>query len=199
MSIENYVLQASRRSDCILSVLPCFGGCVINPLRSEPVYSDTPQNNSLSWAEQHGLLTNSNIDISDKGFITHDPTISGGIKTTLDFRGNTTSKTFIAKLLCPQHADGKLHVFPIISQGDLNVTREATFQFNVLENSNGLYNPRFFVSNGSIFSGAALASAIDIEKPHVFAAVWEQSPSASTIRCRRYVSSMSGSAGAMSI
>ncbi len=73
-----------------------------------------------SFAERTRLLTLTNIR-TDRGVFEGASTGSGvlrRVKSQLDLRGNTTSKTLVCKCYIPSHADdGKLYVSGLVTQG----------------------------------------------------------------------------------
>lgn len=105
-----------------------------------------------TWEERTRLLTLNNITTAGGVFRAADDAKIAGIATPLDFRGNTTSKTFIVRAFCPAHdpASKKLYIHPFFVQGSIQEGASFfTFQFSIWEDHRGGRPTRLFPAIGS--------------------------------------------------
>ena len=105
-----------------------------------------------TWEERTRLLTKTNVRTDRGVFEAADDTKVAGIATPLDFRGNTTSKTFIVRAFCPSHdpASKKLYINPFFVQGSIQEGASFyTFQFSIWEDHRSGMPTRLFPAIGS--------------------------------------------------
>lgn len=130
-----------------------------------------------TWEERTQLLTFTNITSSGGVFRAADDAKIAGIATPLDFRGNTTSKTFIARAFCPAHdpASEKLYIHPFFGQGSVSgSSTQYTFQFSLWEDRRAGYNIhlRSIVSAGTTFYAANVSNVEPyLDQWHTYAMV----------------------------
>ena len=130
-----------------------------------------------SEAERVRLLTKTNVRTDRGVFEAADDANLAGIATPLDFRGNTTSKTFIARAFCPAHdpASEKLYIHPFFGQGLVSgSSSQYTFQFSLWEDRRAGYNIhiRSVVSAGTTVYEANVRNAEPyLEQWHTYAMV----------------------------
>lgn len=115
--------------------------------------------NYPSEAERVRLLTKTNVRTDRGVFEAAYDTQVAGIATPLDFRGNTTSKTFIARAFCPAHdpASEKLYIHPFFGQGQITgKATDWTFQFALWEECRSGKTSQLVpaISDGTNISGA---------------------------------------------
>lgn len=130
-----------------------------------------------SEAERVRLLTKTNVRTDRGVFEAADETKISGISTMLDLRGNTTSKTFVARAFCPAHdpASGKLYIHPFFLQGAIQQgTSLYTFQFSLWEDRRSGRTTQLFptISIGTDSPGANVTGAeIYLDQWHTYAMV----------------------------
>lgn len=130
-----------------------------------------------SEAERVRLLTKTNVRTDRGVFEAADDANIAGIATPLDFRGNTTSKTFIARAFCPAHdpASEKLYIHPFFVQGAIQQgTSFYTFQFSLWEDRRSGRTTQLFptISIGTDSPGAYFPGAeIYLDQWHTYAMV----------------------------
>ncbi len=112
-----------------------------------------------SEAERVRLITKTNVRTDRGVFEAADETKISGISTMLDLRGNTTSKTFVARAFCPAHdpASEKLYIHPFFGQGQISSGATAfTFQFSLWEDCRSGKSSQLFpaISTGTDMPGA---------------------------------------------
>ena len=128
-------------------------------------------------AERVRLLTKTNVRTDRGVFEAADDANLAGIATTLDFRGNTTSKTFIVRAFCPSHdpASEKLYIHPFFGQGAINQSASLyTFQFSLWEDRRSGRTTQLFptISTGTDTPGANVTGAeIYLDQWHTYAMV----------------------------
>lgn len=134
--------QIAKDPSCLLAVDALQGGRWLSILKPEGVQPAAPSGEG-TWEERTGLLTLTNITTSGGVFRAENDSKVSGINTPLDFRGNTTSKTFIVRAFCPAHdpASEKLYIHPFFGQGLVSgSSSQYTFQFSLWEDRRAGYN-----------------------------------------------------------
>lgn len=127
--------QIAKDPSCLLAVDALQGGRWLSILKPEGVQPAAPSGEG-TWEERTGLLAFTNITAGGGVFRAENDAKVAGIATPLDFRGNTTSKTFIARAFCPAHdpASEKLYIHLFFGQGAIERgTSFYTFQFSIWE------------------------------------------------------------------
>lgn len=130
-----------------------------------------------TWEERVQLLTKTNVRTDRGAFEAADDAKIAGIATPLDFRGNTTSKTFIVRAFCPSHdpASEKLYIHPFFVQGAIQQgTSFYTFQFSLWEDRRSGRTTQLFptISIGTDSPGANVSGAeIYLDQWHTYAMV----------------------------
>lgn len=139
-----------------------------------------------SWEERTRLLTKTNVRTDRGVFEAADESKSAGIATPLDFRGNTTSKTFIVRAFCPAHDpdSNRLYLHPLIGQGNIGTGATGfTFHLSVREDrQRGMIQLYPAVSNGSVFYSAYADASELLDSWHVFAFSIEHLPESTVLR-----------------
>jgi hypothetical protein len=139
-----------------------------------------------TWEERTRLLTKTNVRTDRGVFEAADDTQVAGIATPLDFRGNTTSKTFIVRAFCPAHDPdaGRFFLHPFISQGNAGSGATGfTFHFSIREDrQSGLIQIYPVVSNGRVFYSAYADASELLDSWHVFAFSIEHLPESTILR-----------------
>ena len=144
---------------------------------SKPWPSAPSGSGSGTWEERTGLLAFTNITAGGGVFRAENDAKVAGINTPLDFRGNTTSKTFIARAFCPAHdpASEKLYIHPFFGQGQISSGATAwSFQFSLWEECRSGNTSQLVpaISDGKNISGAHI-TGIDryLNQWHTYAMV----------------------------
>ena len=192
MALSNYLLQRVRLPDCLFALLPCGGGCVINPLKlGSDIYPEFGSSDQDSWAERNGLITTSNITIKDNAFTAADPTRSAAIKTQLNMQNNSTAKTFIARALFHNINDGKTHISPLFNQG-IYLLDSKFYVFNLnfrqLASSN-YFNISYSLINNTKASNTYMVKNSFFDQFHTVAFVYEPIPNSGTAEIKLYIDS----------
>ncbi len=136
-----------------------------------------------SWEERTRLLTLTNITTAGGVFRAADEAKSAGIKTPLDFRGNTASKTFIVRAFCPSHDDSTKNLFlhPFFTQGRWTYGKDYfVFGFGIWEDFRGtspMRQLRFAASGDSIAATNPVDASNLLDQWHVFAVSYEMASS----------------------
>ena len=109
--------QIAKDPSCLLAVDALQGGRWLSCIKPDGVQPSAPSGEG-TWEERTRLLTFNNITTAGGAFRAADDAKIAGIATPLDFRGNTTSKTFIVRAFCPAHdpASEKLYIHPFFGQ-----------------------------------------------------------------------------------
>lgn len=150
--------QIAKDPSCLLAVDALQGGRWLSCIRPGGVQPSAPSGEG-TWEERTGLLAFTNISAGGGVFRAENDAKIAGITTQLDFRGNTTSKTFIARAFCPAHdpASEKLYIHPFFGQGQISSGATAwTFQFSLWEECRSGKSSQLFpaVSTGTDAPGA---------------------------------------------
>lgn len=139
-----------------------------------------------SWEERTRLLTFNNIITTGGVFHAANDANIAGIATPLDFRGNTTSKTFIVRAFCPAHDpdSNRLYLHPLIGQGNIGTGATGfTFHLSIREDrQSGVIQVYPVVSNGSVFYSAYADASELLDSWHVFAFSIEHLPESAVLR-----------------
>ena len=136
-----------------------------------------------TWEERTRLLTFNNITTGGGVFRAADESKSAGIKTPLDFRGNTTSKTFIVRAFCPSHDDNTKNLFlhPFFTQGRWTYGKDYfVFGFGIWEDFRGaspMRQLRFAASGDSVAATNPVDASTLLDQWHVFAVSYEMASS----------------------
>ena len=190
MAQNNYLLQRVRQEDCLLALLPCSGGSVINPLKSgSNMYPEFNKSDQHSWAERNGLITTNNIIIKDNVFTAADPTRLASIKTNLNMHNNNTSKTFIAQAVFHNINDGRMHVSPLFNQGMYLLDYPAyVFNLNFRQRSTtGYFNISYSRINNTKVSVTHIVQNSFYDQFHTIAFVYEIIPGSETVNIKLYL------------
>lgn len=168
--------QIAKDPSCLLAVDALQGGRWLSILKQEGVQPAAPSG-SGTWEERTGLLAFTNITAGGGVFRAADDVNHAGISTQLDFRGNTTSKTFIVRAFCPAHdpASEKLYIHPFFGQGQIaGRATDWTFQFALWEECRSGNTSQIVpaISDGTNISGAHI-TGIDryLNQWHTYAMV----------------------------
>lgn len=168
--------QIAKDPSCLLAVDALQGGRWLSILKPEGVQPAAPSGEG-TWEERTRLLTKTNVRTDRGVFEAADDSQIAGIVTPLDFRGNTTSKTFIARAFCPAHdpASEKLYIHPFFLQGAIQQgTSFYTFQFSLWEDRRSGRTTQLFptISIGTDSPGATVTGAeIYLDQWHTYAMV----------------------------
>ena len=177
--------QIAKDPSCLLAVDALQGGRWLSCIKPDGVQPAAPSG-SGTWEERTGLLAFTNITSGGGVFRAADDANIAGIATPLDFRGNTTSKTFIVRAFCPAHDPdaGRFFLHPLISQGNAGSGATAfTFHFSIREDrQSGLIQVYPAVSNGSVFYSAYADASELLDSWHVFAFSIEHLPESTVLR-----------------
>lgn len=168
--------QIAKDSSCLLAVDALQGGRWLSCIKPDGVQPSAPSGEG-TWEERTGLLTKTNVRTDRGVFRAADDTKVAGIATPLDFRGNTTSKTFIVRAFCPAHdpASEKLYIHPFFTQGAIERGASFyTFQFSIWEDRRSGRPTRLMptISIGNDSPGANVNGAeIYLDQWHTYAMV----------------------------
>lgn len=177
--------QIAKDSSCILAVDALQGGRWLSCIKPDGVQPASPSGEG-TWEQRTGMLTFTNINSSDGVFHAANDAKVAGINTPLDFRGNTTSKTFIVRAFCPAHDpdSNRLYLHPLIGQGNIGTGATGfTFHLSIREDrQSGLIQVYPVVSNGSVFYSAYADASELLDSWHVFAFSVEHLPESTILR-----------------
>ena len=177
--------QIAKDPSCLLAVDALQGGRWLSILKPEGVQPAAPSGEG-TWEERTGLLAFTNITAGGGVFRAENDAKVAGIATPLDFRGNTTSKTFIVRAFCPAHDpdSNRLYLHPLIGQGNIGTGATGfTFHLSVREDrQSGLIQVYPVVSNGSVFYSAYADASELLDSWHVFAFSIEHLPESTVLR-----------------
>ena len=187
MALNNYLLQRVRKKDCLIALLPCNGGSVINPLKPGDVSPNSSDQGS--WAERNGLITTENIIIKDNVFTAADPTKPAAIKTRLDMQQNSTAKTFIAQAVFHNLDSGPMRVSPLFNQGSyLMDSKFYVFNLNFRQiAATGYFNISYALSNNTKANTSYIVSGNFYDIPHTVAFVYDPIPDSGTASIKFYL------------
>lgn len=177
--------QIAKDPSCLLSVDALQGGRWLSILKPDGVQPAVPSGEG-TWEARTGLLAFKNITAGGGVFRAENDAKVAGIATPLDFRGNTTSKTFIVRAFCPAHDpdSNRLYLHPLIGQGNIGTGATGfTFQLSIREDrQRGMIQLYPAVSNGSVFYSAYADAGSLLNDWHVFALVVEHMPESTALR-----------------
>ena len=189
MAMISYPMQQAKRDDCMLAIFPQHGGCCLNRISPDtvPFTADTaPQKEKYSnvWQfQQHGFLVKRHTAMFPMGFgcpydIMENNSYwnenrEGCVQSTVDVRGNTTSKTMIVKAWCrkskneTEQQQGICLQNPLISAGTCwaNISNETIFRFLVEEyHHNDISQRTLNIIAGFVFDEANDDTSLKNEK-----------------------------------
>ena len=177
--------QIAKDPSCLLAVDALQGGRWLSCIKPDGVQPAAPSGEG-TWEERTGLLAFTNITATGGVFRAENDAKVAGINTPLDFRGNTTSKTFIVRAFCPAHDPnaGRFFLHPLIGQGNAGSGATAfTFHFSIREDrQSGLIRVYPVVSNGSVYYAAYADASELLDSWHVFAFSVEHLPESTVLR-----------------
>ena len=177
--------QIAKDPSCLLAVDALQGGRWLSILKPEGVQPAAPSGEG-TWEERTGLLAFTNITAGGGVFRAENDAKVAGIATPLDFRGNTTSKTFIVRAFCPAHDpdSNRLYLHPLIGQGNIGTGATGfTFHLSVREDrQRGMIQLYPAVSNGTVFYSAFADASELFDSWHVFAFSIEHLPESTVLR-----------------
>lgn len=174
--------QIAKDPSCLLTVDALQGGRWLSCLRPGGVQPAAPSG-SGTWEERTGLLAFTNITADGGVFRAADEDKSAGIKTPLDFRGNTKSKTFIVRAFCPSHDDRTKNLFlhPFFTQGRWTYGKDYfVFCFGIWEDFREITPTRqllFAASGDSVAATNSVDASNLLDQWHVFAVSYRMSSS----------------------
>lgn len=181
--MNDMIIKSAQDPSCILAVTPDRGGswwAALRPGGNYPWPSATPDETpGLSEAERVRLLTKTNVRTDRGAFEAADDSKIAGIATPLDFRGNTTSKTFIVRAFCPAHdpSSEKVYIHSFLVQGAIERGSSFyTFRFSIWEDrrSGGPTRLMPTISTGNDSLGPIVTGAeIYLDQWHTYAMVIE--------------------------
>ena len=177
--------QIAKDPSCLLAVDALQGGRWLSCIKPEGVQPAVPSGEG-TWEERTGLLAFTNITAGGGVFRAENDAKIAGIATPLDFRGNTTSKTFIVRAFCPAHDpdSNRLYLHPLIGQGNIGTGATGfTFHLSVREDrQSGLIQVYPVVSNGRVFHSAYADASELLDSWHAFAFSIEHLPESTVLR-----------------
>ena len=177
--------QIAKDPSCLLAADALQGGRWLSCIKPDGVQPSAPSGEG-TWEERTGLLAFTNITAGGGVFRAENDARVAGIATPLDFRGNTTSKTFIVRAFCPAHDpdSNRLYLHPLIGQGNIGTGATGfTFHLSVREDrQSGLIQVYPVVSNGSVFYSAYADASELLDSWHVFAFSVEHLPESTVLR-----------------
>lgn len=185
--------QIAKDPSCILAVDALQGGRWLSCIKPDGVQPSAPSGEG-TWEERTRLLTLTNITTAGGVFRAADDAKVAGIATPLDFRGNTTSKTFIVRAFCPAHDpdSGKLYIHPLLGQGQIGYGNAySVFSLAIWEDFRTAGNPKIMLvgriegENSSVGNYAFPENALD--SWHVFSMIVDYDSSPGNMILSRYI------------